>query len=543
MRTVAQYKIVDDESIGAGFQMGLRLFGSGAAKPAYDAYKLPIWVSGSGANVTVYGQVRPADNGTAQTVDIQNASSGAGFKTVQSVPVTSANGTFTATVPNSGGSLAAALERAHLAASAARGEVKRALVLLAVMVAALGAATAPAHAADLEIGMEDEGLLLANPHLAPFAVDAWHKLGVKVVRIHARWWVMAPGGAAQRKPAGFRATDPNDPRYDWSQLDGAVALVRSYGIKVMLTITGPGPLWASKSPRKRNPRYWPKAADYRDFARAVATRYSAQVDRYLLWNEPNQPGWLQPQSECKRRRQCTPLAPHIYRSLVNAAVPAIHAADPGSEIVVGELAPVGNPPISDNTPIAPLIFLREMACVDGRYKTIRGGRCTGFKAVPGGRRRLSPAPDQERARSAQPGPERGAVRRSVAAVHGARPAQAQQAAAREQRLSPDRVRLPDVASRPRDRRHARPADALPAAGGVHRLERRARAQPVLLPVGRRARGLPRARHEGLLGLAERAALRHRPAQARALDVRRPARDRPHAQARSGARYAPRRSRW
>ncbi len=105
MRTVAQYKIVDDESIGAGFQMGLRLFGSGAAKPAYDAYKLPIWVSGSGANVTVYGQLRPADNGTAQTVDIQNASSsGAGFKTVQSVPVTSANGTFTATVPNSGGS-------------------------------------------------------------------------------------------------------------------------------------------------------------------------------------------------------------------------------------------------------------------------------------------------------------------------------------------------------------------------------------------------------------------------------------------------------
>ncbi len=157
--------------------------------------------------------------------------------------------------------------------------------------------------------------------------------------------------------------------------------MRSYGIKVMLTITGPGPLWASKSPRKRNPRYWPKAADYRDFARAVATRYGAEVDRYLLWNEPNQPGWLQPQSECKRRRQCTPLAPHIYRSLVNAAMPAIHAADPGSEVVVGELAPVGNPPISDNTPIAPLIFLREMACVDGRYKTIRGGRCAGFKAV------------------------------------------------------------------------------------------------------------------------------------------------------------------
>src|SRR3954464_5182571 len=62
VHTVAQYKIVDDQNIGSGFQMGVRLFG-GAAKPAYTAYRLPIWVSGKGANVTVYGQLRPADNG------------------------------------------------------------------------------------------------------------------------------------------------------------------------------------------------------------------------------------------------------------------------------------------------------------------------------------------------------------------------------------------------------------------------------------------------------------------------------------------------
>jgi hypothetical protein len=152
-------------------------------------------------------------------------------------------------------------------------------------------------------------------------------------------------------------------------------------MSVMLTLTGPGPLWASRSPRKRNPRYWPRGADYRDFARAAATRYRDQVDRYLLWNEPNQPGWLQPQSECRRRRQCTPLAPHIYRDLVNAATPAVHAADPGSEVAVGELAPVGSPTISANTPLAPLPFLRAMGCVDERYKRLRGGRCSGFKAV------------------------------------------------------------------------------------------------------------------------------------------------------------------
>jgi hypothetical protein len=104
VKTVAQYKIVDDQSIGAGFQMGLRLFSGGARKPSYDAYKLPIWVAKKGANVTVYGQARPADAGVAGTVDVQNAAAGSSsFKTVATVPVTSANGTFTADLPDTGG--------------------------------------------------------------------------------------------------------------------------------------------------------------------------------------------------------------------------------------------------------------------------------------------------------------------------------------------------------------------------------------------------------------------------------------------------------
>jgi hypothetical protein len=103
VHTVAQYKIVDDENVGSGFQMGLKLL-NGTRKVAYDAYKLPIWVSGSGAQATVYGQVRPAVNGAAEVVQIQRAASaGAAFQTVTTAAVTSANGTFTASVPNSGG--------------------------------------------------------------------------------------------------------------------------------------------------------------------------------------------------------------------------------------------------------------------------------------------------------------------------------------------------------------------------------------------------------------------------------------------------------
>jgi hypothetical protein len=243
-------------------------------------------------------------------------------------------------------------------------------------------AAAPAHAADFEFGMEDEGLLLSNPHLAGAAVLAWQEMGVDVVRIHARWWEIAPDRNARRKPSGFNANDPDDPRYDWAALDNAITQIRNAGIRPMVTITGPGPLWTSGDTRKRNPLWKPKSSEYASFARAVATRYRDRVDRYLLWNEPNQKGWLQPQWDCdRRRRNCKPMSPHIYRSLARAATPAIERADRGAEVVVGELAPVGDRPISDLTPMKPLIFMRELGCVDSRYKRIRGGECRRFKAL------------------------------------------------------------------------------------------------------------------------------------------------------------------
>ncbi len=244
---------------------------------------------------------------------------------------------------------------------------------LVLLIALLGCA-APAHAAGLEIGMEDERLLLGNPDAAGEAVAEWKALGVDVVRIHAQWWNIAP----KRKPPAFRASDPSDPRYNWAALDLAVSITRTAGLKVMLSVTGPGPTWTSAAPRRGNPRWKPSAVEFGRFARAVATRYRDQVDRYLLWNEPNSPGWLQPQSEC-RRHVCTPVAPHVYRSLVRAAMPQIHAADPGSEVLLGELAPTGKPARAANTGLAPLPFLRAMGCVDAKYKRIRGGRCAGFK--------------------------------------------------------------------------------------------------------------------------------------------------------------------
>ena len=226
-------------------------------------------------------------------------------------------------------------------------------------------------------------------------------------RIHARWNSNSPGQNRKRRPVGFDPANHRDAGYDWETLDDAVDLVRASGMRVMLTVTGPGPLWTSRKPSLRNPRYKPDPRLFGQFARAVAARYGDRVDRYLIWNEPNIAGWLEPQSTCVRRRVCFPASPHLYRGLVRAARPAIERADPGAQVLLGELAPLGRRAISTRTPVAPVAFLRELACVDAGYRPRRGGACAGFKPAaadafgyhPHGIKRgpEDPNPDREQA--------------------------------------------------------------------------------------------------------------------------------------------------
>ena len=255
--------------------------------------------------------------------------------------------------------------------------------LLVAGAACFGAAAPPAHAAGLEFEIEDEGLLLSNPQLAPDAVNSWKKLGVDTVRVHARWWQIAPGASATKRPAGFVPTNPNDPQYNWHALDVAVNLVRSAGIKVMLSVTGPGPLWTSGSPSKKEPRYKPKASEYAAFAQAVGDPLR-RPRRPLPDLERAQPEGLAaaavgaPAGTTGSRSRRTSTA--IW---CNAASPVIKKADPGAEIVIGELAPVGNRPISAETPMKPLPFLRSFGCVDDKYKTLKTGLCRKFKEPKG----------------------------------------------------------------------------------------------------------------------------------------------------------------
>src|SRR3954468_515491 len=251
-------------------------------------------------------------------------------------------------------------------------------ILLAAAALALCAAAAPAAraASNLETGIADDAAL-ARPD-APSTVAAWAALGIDDVRGFAQWGRIAPRSGDARRPAGFDPANPAAPGYDWSALDRAVALVRGAGMTVTVSVTGPGPVWATARPSSFNPRLNPVPAQFGLFARAVALRYGSRVDRYIVWNEPNLPLWLQPQFRCRSGR-CTPASPHIYRALVRAAAPAIHAVDPGSRVLMGALAPAGQNPRSTNAAMRPLQFLRAFGCVTTRLRRDRSGRCRGFR--------------------------------------------------------------------------------------------------------------------------------------------------------------------
>lgn len=97
--SVAQYELRDEANL-ASFQTGLR-FNDGRAKPAFDAYRLPIWVARSTAGrLRIWGQVRPAQDDAVEDVEIQNdPDGGEDFQTVETVQTTSRKGFLDVRVP------------------------------------------------------------------------------------------------------------------------------------------------------------------------------------------------------------------------------------------------------------------------------------------------------------------------------------------------------------------------------------------------------------------------------------------------------------
>lgn len=236
------------------------------------------------------------------------------------------------------------------------------------------------------IVQDDAELLHRSPQRIDATMDDLHGLGVDWVRVTAGWSVIAPAPRAARRP-DFDARDPDAyPAVAWSKLDRVMRLAGARGLRVAIDIAFWAPRWAVRrpGPSPDSERDAIAIGAFAEFAEAVARRYPKAV-AFTVWNEPNHNAFWLPQWE-RAGGRWRPASPHRYRAMVQAAVPRIEAAAPDALVLIGATSSVGvdrdHADQADDR-MAPLTFLREMACVDERLAPLRRPECRSFAPLPG----------------------------------------------------------------------------------------------------------------------------------------------------------------
>ena len=233
---------------------------------------------------------------------------------------------------------------------------------------------------------EDPLLLHGSPEQVKRVARRLASLGVDRVRITAGWSAIAPGAREQRRP-DFDASDPAAYGDAWAPVDRAVEAVVDAGMRPMLDVAFWAPRWAVERQvgGPDNYRWNPDPREFAQFAQAAARRYDGgfedlpAVRLWSTWNEPNNPTFLLPQWE-RREGEWTPSSPHVYRELHNVAYDAIKAVDADNQVLMGNLSSRGDP-AGTRRRMAPLLFLRELACVDAALRPLRRPECEGFEPL------------------------------------------------------------------------------------------------------------------------------------------------------------------
>jgi hypothetical protein len=132
------------------------------------------------------------------------------------------------------------------------------------------------------------------------------------------------------------------------------------------------------------------------------------VTQFVLWNEPNHQGLLMPQWEADG---VTPASPRIYRAMLRAGYAAVKTARRSKKVTVL----IGNTSSTQGKrgagPVAPLEFLRALACVDVKLKPLKTPDCANFTPLPGDGWAHHPYSQNERpTRVSKPPLETGDVR-------------------------------------------------------------------------------------------------------------------------------------
>ncbi len=301
--------------------------------------------------------------------------------------------------------------------------VVRTTTALACLAALVGTGASPAQArGPLSTVVQDDAQLLHKPEADVTAsMDRLKALGVDTIRITAGWSVLTRGADGDTVPTGFDQTDPA--AYEQGRflgLDKVVRLADARGMRILLDIGFWAPRWAAgredgePTPRARRAI---DAEAYARFSESLARRYSGsftpppaiepvpptqdgslldelfgttpppqpaasspsegplpRVSAFSLWNEPNHPAFLLPQTARGEGG-----SPAIYRRMVRASHASIRAVQGDATVLVGGLASKS----TNGRGISPLRFLRELACVDSRLRPLKTAECRDFTPVPG----------------------------------------------------------------------------------------------------------------------------------------------------------------
>jgi hypothetical protein len=206
---------------------------------------------------------------------------------------------------------------------------------------ALAALASPAaHAARrMEVALMDDQVFVERAYYdRERALTQAHDLDVTRIRANVTWT------DANRSQVN-RTKRPRKIRYDWAKWDSLIDAAARHGIRVQLTLTGPGPAYAMIDHRPGV--FGPSASAFASFVRAAVRHFKGRVDRYAIWNEPNHISWLQPFD----------LDAAIYRDLYRAAYAAAKSQDRHAKVLIGELVPYGS-----GAAYAPIRFLRAVTC-------------------------------------------------------------------------------------------------------------------------------------------------------------------------------------
>ncbi len=234
-------------------------------------------------------------------------------------------------------------------------EMPRIRLLLLCCLAALLTLPAAARASRTQASMFEapREMMSDDAALRAQTLDEIQGFGARWMRVVLYWRSVAPQPNDWRIPTAD-LTAPGT--YDWSRYDRAIDEIRARGIRVLLTVSGPVPDWATRS--RHSSTMHPSATRFGRFMEAAGRHYAQRISAWAIWNEPNHPDFLGPQYSRGHA-----VSPGIYRRLFQKGVDGLYATGhKGDIILMGETAPVGTSHV-----VAPLTFLRKSLCLDSHY--------------------------------------------------------------------------------------------------------------------------------------------------------------------------------